>query len=193
MPLQFPFSYPLFTERTLKKNERDTNWQQNRNINSGVYYRNSIYYVWFEYLRSTAMEKFWKQSAQYFGYESLQVSEYTIDEQMDNNFVYLKIPFRQKAKSINKQIATLLTKKRKAFQLKRGRTKRQFVQKAECVPTTDKVQHLKFALEVYELKHKNPKLKLWQISQKMYDAYGKEFSKLHLTEQHRTYSPFQLF
>ena len=136
----------------------------------------------------TAMEKFWKQSAQYFGYESLQVSEYTIDEQMDNNFVYLKIPFRQKAKSINKQIATLLTKKRKAFQLKRGRTKRQFVQKAECVPTTDKVQHLKFALEVYELKHKNPKLKLWQISQKMYDAYGKEFSKLHLTEQQQAES-----
>ena len=142
MPLQFPFSYPLFTERTLKKNERDTNWQQNRNINSGVYYRNSIYYVWFEYLRSserykvicvkkgkvkskaekdaytkfgnvfaykdtkTAMEKFWKQSAQYFGYESLQVSEYTIDEQMDNNFVYLKIPFRQKAKSINMPFIT---------------------------------------------------------------------------------------
>ena len=134
------------------------------------------------------MEKFWKQSAQYFGYESLQVSEYTIDEQVDSNFVYLKIPYLQKAKSVNKQIATLLTKKRSAMQFKCGRTKTKFMQQAECVPTTDKVQHLKFALEVYELKHKNPKLKLWQLSQKMYNAYGKEFSKLHLTEQQQAES-----
>ena len=62
------------------------------------------------------------------------------------------------------------------------------MQQAECVPTTDKVQHLKFALEVYELKHKNPKLKLWQLSQKMYNAYGKEFSNLHLTEQQQAES-----
>ena len=89
------------------------------------------------------------------------------------NYVYLKVPFQQKAKSINKQIATLLTKKRKAFQLKRGRTKRQFMQTAQFVPTTDKVQYLKFALQVYELKRKHPKLKLWQLSQKMYDAYVK--------------------
>ena len=54
---------------------------------------------------------------------------------------------------------------------------------AQFVPTTDKVQYLHFALQVYELKQKNPKLKLWQLSQKMYDAYGSKFSKLHLTKQ----------
>ena len=117
------------------------------------------------------------------GYESLQVSEFTVGEQMDNNFVYLKVPYQQKAKSINGQIATLLTKKRSAMQLKRGRTKRQFMQQAECVPTSDKVQYLKFALEVYELKRKNPKLVDWQLSQIVYDTYGTKFSKVHLTKE----------
>ena len=77
----------------------------------------------------------------------------------------------------------MLTKKRKAFQLKRGRTKRQFMQQAECVPTTDKVQYYTFALQVYELKRKNPNLVDWQLSQIMYDTYGTKFSKVHLTKE----------
>ena len=210
MPSQFPFAYPLFTTKKLKQTSN-----RESSISGGVYYTDSIYYVWFQYLRAsekykvvcakkgkvknkaqrdvftkfgnvntTDFKKFWsKKGADLFGFESEQVSEFTVGEQMSMNYVYLKVPFQQKAKSINKQIATLLTKKRKAFQLKRGRTKRQFMQTAQFVPTTDKVQYLKFALQVYELKRKHPKLKLWQLSQKMYDAYGSKFSKLHLTKQ----------
>ena len=210
MPHQFPFAYPLFTNKKLKFVS-----SRKGSTKGGVQYTDSIYYVWYLYLRASerykaicvkkgkvkskaekdaytkfgnvfdqTFEQFWKKNgASLFGYESLQVSEFTVGEQMDNNFVYLKVPYQQKAKSINGQIATLLTKKRSAMQLKRGRTKRQFMQQAECVPTSDKVQYLKFALEVYELKRKNDNLVDWQLSQIMYDTYGTKFSKVHLTKE----------
>ena len=126
MPSQFPFAYPLFTRKKLKQTSN-----RESSISGGVFYTDSIYYVWFQYLQAsekykaicakkgkvknkaqrdvftkfgnvntTDFKTFWsKKGADLFGYESEQVSEFTVGEQMSMNYVYLKVPFQQKAES----------------------------------------------------------------------------------------------
>jgi hypothetical protein len=200
----FPYGHPLKRRPTARTGQTGTD--RNRNVYGGAFYKETVYYYWWRFLRHSERyrilcetgdnagdqklqqvfddfgdihsKNFWEwhgeedglptnRFAWLFGVPVLNKVERVVAADMEDNenILYLAIPLDLTINKTMTQVRKVISENHSG---KRGkRNTAYYKERAKYVPVHGKYVPLKTALEVYELRKKNPNKGWWWIGNEM--------------------------